>query len=137
MIGTLVVKNLSAKVLFDPGATHSFIYVDLAAKMRKSKKELMKTLLVSTPLGKVLTADKILEKCEIKIGGVNTKNDLVILDLDDFDVILGMDWFSKYHTCIDWFCKIVTFQPEEKVNYVFQGEWIITSPSFVSSIEDT
>ena len=67
------------------------------------------------------------------IGEVLTENDLVILDLDDFDVILGMDWLSKYHACVDCFHKIVTFQPKRGVNCVFQGEWIITPPSFVSS----
>ena len=57
----------------------------------------------------------------------------MILDLDDFDVILGMDWLSKYHAFVDCFHKIVTFQLERGVNYVFQGEWIITPPSFLSS----
>ena len=67
LIGTLVVENLSARVFFDLRTTHSFISADLASKMRKPKKELTEMLLVSTPLGKVLPTDKMLEKCEIKI----------------------------------------------------------------------
>ena len=88
--GTLLVENLLARVLFDPGATHSFISVDLASKLQNLKKSLSEKLLVSTPLGKILSADNMIENCEVKIGDVITKADLVVLNLDDFDCILGM-----------------------------------------------
>ena len=65
---TLIVENLSIKVFFDPRATHSFISTDLVSKMGKLKKELAEMLLVSTPLGRILSANKTVEKCEIKIG---------------------------------------------------------------------
>ena len=37
--------------------------------------------------------------------------DLVILDISDYEVILGMDWLSKYHATIDCKKKIVMFRP--------------------------
>ena len=91
MTSTLVIENLIARVLFDPGATHSFIFVDLASKLGKPKKELTKVLLLSTLLGIVLPTDKMIENCEIRTRDVFTENDLVILDVNDFDIILGMD----------------------------------------------
>ena len=117
--GTLVVKNLLAKVLFNPRATHSFIFVDLASKIKKSKKELTKMLLVSTPLGKLLPTSEEINKCEIKIGENITKNDLVVLDLNEFDIILGMDWLSKGQACIDCLYKTITFKLKEDMECVF------------------
>ena len=35
--------------------------------------------------------------------------DLVLLDLHDFDLILGMDWLASYHASVDCFGKRVTF----------------------------
>ena len=40
--------------------------------------------------------------------GRETLVDLLVLDMIEFDVILGMDWLSSYHTVLDCFAKIVT-----------------------------
>ena len=43
--------------------------------------------------------------------------DLVVLDMFDYEVILGMDWLSKYYARIYCKKKIVIFRPpgeEEK-----------------------
>ena len=45
--------------------------------------------------------------------------DLVILDIHDFDVILGMGWLCKYHANIDCHKKIVLFQPPSEPNFKF------------------
>ena len=47
--------------------------------------------------------------------------DLVILDIHDFDVILGMDRLCKYHANIDCHKKIVLFQPQSEPNFNFIG----------------
>ena len=39
----------------------------------------------------------------------------------DCEVILGMDWLSKYHTSIDCMKMIVTFQPPEEEEFLFIG----------------
>ena len=91
----LMVESLPTKVLFDLGAINSFISIDLVLKIEKPKKELMKILLVSAPLGRILPASEGISECEIKIGKVTTKIDLVVLELKDFDIILRMDWLYK------------------------------------------
>ena len=128
---TLMVINILARVFFDPRAIHSSIFVDLASKIKKFKKELTKTLLVSTPLGRLLPTSEGINKCKIKIKENTIENDLVILNLNDSDIILGIDWLSKYHACLDYFLKIVTFRPKENIECMFQGEWMVVSPSFI------
>ena len=68
VIGMLVVEILLAWALFDLRATHSFISTHLASRIKKSKKALTKTLLVSTPLGKLLPVSEEINRCEIKVG---------------------------------------------------------------------
>ena len=53
--------------------------------------------------------NKILRDCSVMIGYREITFDLVFFDLEDFDVILGMDWLASYHASIDCFRKRVTF----------------------------
>ena len=36
-----------------------------------------------------------------------------MLVMQDFDVILGMDWLAKYRSCMDCFNKTITFKVDE------------------------
>ena len=47
--------------------------------------------------------------------------DLVMLEIQEYEVILGMDWLSKYNTTIDCGTKRVIFQPSEDDQFVFIG----------------
>ena len=48
--------------------------------------------------------------------------DLVLLDLQDFDVILGMDWLASYHASIDCFGKRVIFSIPGQLEFNFVGK---------------
>ncbi|XP_062112898.1 uncharacterized protein LOC133824052 [Humulus lupulus] len=47
--------------------------------------------------------------------------DLIVLDLSDFDVILGMDFLSKYGASIDCKRKKVVFAPKGGDPFEFEG----------------
>ena len=47
--------------------------------------------------------------------------DLVVLDIEDFEVILGMDQLSKYRVAIDCNKKTLTFQPPGEKKFTFAG----------------
>ena len=48
-------------------------------------------LIVATPMGDYVVTSRILKNCPVMIGYREMPIDLVLLDLQDFDVILGMD----------------------------------------------
>ena len=48
--------------------------------------------------------------------------DLVLLDLQDFDIILGMDWFASYHASVDCFGKMVIFSIPGQPEFSFEGK---------------
>ncbi|RVW21979.1 hypothetical protein CK203_110260 [Vitis vinifera] len=50
--------------------------------------------------------------------------DLVLLDLQDFDVILGMDWLASYHASVDCFGKRVTFSILGQPDFSFEGKHV-------------
>ena len=47
--------------------------------------------------------------------------DLILLDIHDFDVILGMDWLSRHHAKVDCYRKEVRFYRPWETEVVFYG----------------
>jgi hypothetical protein len=57
--------------------------------------------------------------------------------MSEFDVILGMDWLSMYHACVDCFCKEVVFRPPGAIEFKLQGNQGISLPKLVSAMQAT
>ncbi|XP_070049059.1 uncharacterized protein [Nicotiana tomentosiformis] len=49
---------------------------------------------VSTPVGDFVIVDRIYQSCIITFCDYETRADLLLLDMTDFEVILGMDWHA-------------------------------------------
>jgi len=54
--------------------------------------------------------------------------------LHDFDIIIGMNWLSKYKALIDCYAKTVTFQTLEGERMIFEGERILKPITVVSVV---
>ena len=52
---------------------------------------LEKLMHVSSPLGTRVSVDLICQDCELEISRILLTVDLRVMDMSDFDVILGMD----------------------------------------------
>ena len=77
---------------------------------------------IATPLGKRAVRELYIPQCNVKIGEVSMPANLVVLSMNDFDVIFGMDWLVKYMACLDYFCKIITFKVDEpSASVLFEG----------------
>ena len=76
---------------------------------------------VSLPLRENLTAQFSLKVVPVKIAGRELPVDLIVLNMVDYDVILGMHWLSKYNATI--FCrrKNRMFQPYEEETFEYKG----------------
>ncbi|RVX00506.1 Transposon Ty3-G Gag-Pol polyprotein [Vitis vinifera] len=109
VIGTLRIHTLFARALIDPGSTHSFVSVSFAGLLGMPIDNMDFDLFVATPLGDSVVVNKTIRDCCVMIGYKEMTVDLVLLDLQDFDVILGMDWLATYHASVDCFGKSVTF----------------------------
>ena len=66
-------------------------------------------MLVSTPIGKSFLATKVVKNDSIVFGGRELHMDLILLQLHDFDIMLGMDWLATHHALVVCFAKRITF----------------------------
>ena len=124
VIGTLQIHTLFARALIDPGSTHSFDFVSFAGLLGMPIDNMDFDLFVATLLGDFVVFNKILRDCIVMIGYREMTVDLVLLDLHDFDVILGMNWLASYHASIDCFGKIVTFNIPSQSDFSFEGKHV-------------
>ena len=56
---------------------------------------------MSPPLGIRARIGMICHGCELEISGILLTVDLRVIDMSEFDVILGMDWLKTYRVVID------------------------------------
>ena len=83
---------------------------------------LKEPLYVSSPLGIRARIGMICRSCELKISGTLLTVDLRIMDVSEFDVILGMDWLTAYKVVIDCERRRVTAYTQDGTRMVFQGD---------------
>ena len=87
--------------MFDYGASHSFVAASCLKDLGLEVETLEELLYVNSPLGTRLSVDKIYQDCELEILGILLNVDLRVMDMLEFDVILGMDWLKAHRVIID------------------------------------
>ncbi|KAL0549645.1 hypothetical protein IC582_014132 [Cucumis melo] len=132
--GTLPVLGHYALVLFDSGSSHSFISSAFVLHARLEVEPLHHVLSVSTPSGKCMMSKERVKACQIEIAGHVIEVTLLVLDMLDFNVILGMDWLAANHASIDCSRKEVTFNPPSMASFKFKGGGSRSLPQVISAI---
>ncbi|CAA2961057.1 uncharacterized protein LOC111377914, partial [Olea europaea subsp. europaea] len=97
-------------VLLDSGATHSFVSTEYVRRRSRTPDIHEVSYSVTIPSGDVQLINLIVGACAILIENREFYVDLIVLDMKDYDIILGMDWLSRYEATIDCKRKSVTFQ---------------------------
>ena len=77
---------------------------------------------MSFPLGIRARIGMICCGYELEILGTLLIVDLRIMDMSEFDVILGMDWLTAYRVVIDCERRRVTAYKQDGTRVVFQGD---------------
>nr|XP_027120513.1 uncharacterized protein LOC113737483 [Coffea arabica] len=108
--GTLPIFHRLAKVLIDPGATHSFVKPSFMSGIDVQPVKLPFDLEVRTPMGnKNVITSLVYKNCEFWIGERKMLVDLISLDIKGYDVIIGMDFLGYHHAKLDCRAKVVEF----------------------------
>jgi hypothetical protein len=100
MTGTFLVLNYPAIILFDSGASHSFISTKFSAKCQLPFYHTNGGITISTLGGRVATY-QINKNVLIKFGSLIIKTNLLILGFESVDIILGTDWLTRNQEVID------------------------------------
>ena len=103
--------------MFDSDATHSFISPACASKLAGLVEPiyLNETLLISTPMRVSQLAEQVYKDWKVMIWDKCMTTNLILLNMYDLYVILGMDWLATNHVILDCHSKSVTFSLPEKV----------------------
>lgn len=99
--GTLSIYDIPVRVLFDTGASHSFISYDLMDKLNLKYVIISNPLCVSNPIGGPTNLDTVCLNVPISCRNHLFPFDLFVLGFMGFGVLLGMDWLSKFKAILD------------------------------------
>ena len=119
--GMFLLSRLWAKILFESGASHSFVAASSVDVLGLGVETLDEPLHVSSPIGTRVIIDKICRDCELEISGILLTVDLRVMDISDFDVILGMDWLTEHRVVIDCDSRRITGYTPDSIRVTFQG----------------
>ena len=67
-------------------------------------------MVITTLLGEKILRTLVFKGYEILMEGVILKANLIPWEMNDFDVILGMDWLSNHRASMDCFTKKIVFK---------------------------
>ncbi|XP_070054002.1 uncharacterized protein [Nicotiana tomentosiformis] len=130
--GILSVCSFDALALIDPGSTHSYVSSYFALRFSRQSELLNDPFLVATPVGESLLAEYVYRACQIRVEGRDTLADLIVLDIIDFDMLMGMDWLSSCYAIVDCHAKIVKFEIPNEPSFVLKGGQVPENCKFVS-----
>ena len=69
-----------------------------------------------------MRVDKICRDYELEILGILLSVDLWVMDMSEFDVIIGMDWLTTHRVVIDCDRRRVTAYTQDGSCVMFQGD---------------
>ena len=110
---------LCARILFDYGASHSFIAASCVRELGLEVETLEEPMHVSSPLGTRVSVDLIWRGCELEISGILLRLNLRVMDMTEFDVILGMDWLTTHRVVFDCEHRKVTIYTQDSTRVTF------------------
>jgi hypothetical protein len=116
-LGTFLVEYHSANVLFDIGATHSFVTASWVESHNIPVAPMYPPMRVSSIRGRT-QMDRFCPCARVQIRGIEFPVDLIVMGNHDaiIDVILGMNWLTKYQvslSCDKRTVKLVSLSGEE------------------------
>jgi hypothetical protein len=134
VIGMFLINDTSAVVLFDSGASHSFISSAYVGKHNLPLSLLKCQMIVSSTRGD-MPARQLCPKVNLKIRGVDFVTNVIVLELKSIDVILGMDWLSKHKVLIDYAKKSVKLTTPEGKEMEFFVEPVLIAKGVANHVK--
>ena len=131
----LVIGCSDVYALMDPGASHSFIAPRAVERLGLIVSGLECPLWVSGPKCDPSVAELVCQCSPVFVEGRCLSANLVVLDLTDFDVILGMDWLSTHGATLDCRDKVVRFRCQDGSEVVFRGDRRGTPRGLISALQ--
>ena len=123
-----LLSRLWAKILFDYGASYSFMAATSVDVLGLEVETLNESLYVNSPIETRVSINQICRNCELKISRILLTVDLRVMDISEFDVILRMDWLMTHRIIIDCDRRWVTTYTQDVIVLCFRGRSMMLYP---------
>ncbi|GJW93492.1 putative reverse transcriptase domain-containing protein [Tanacetum coccineum] len=97
---TFLLNNRYAIALFDSGADKSLVSTNFSTLINIEPVELDTCYEVELADGKVVSTNNVLIGYTLNLLNRSFPIDLMVIELGSFDIIIGMDWLSRYDAAI-------------------------------------
>ncbi|GJT25398.1 reverse transcriptase domain-containing protein [Tanacetum coccineum] len=132
--GMFLLNQHLARVLFDSGADKSFVSISLASKLNIPPITIDTFYNIEMADGNLVSTNTVIQGATLTLLKQPFKIDLMPIKLGSFDVIIGMDWLSKYHARIICDEKVVHI-PIDGETLIIRGDQSKTRLSLISCIK--
>ncbi|XP_074289223.1 uncharacterized protein LOC141614372 [Silene latifolia] len=117
--GNIFLNSTPVNVLFDTGASYSFVSHSLSKRLHLKPQNQELRLPIGLPTREIISCTTLFRDCVLTIEGNRFLADLIQFNLQDFDIVLGMDWFRKNHVMVDCHEKSVTIMRTDGEKILF------------------
>ncbi|GKC93305.1 putative reverse transcriptase domain-containing protein [Tanacetum coccineum] len=100
VIGTFLLNNRYAFVLFDSGSDRSFVKTRFSSLLDIKPIKIEDSYEVELADGRVVSTNTVLKGCTLSLVNHIVEIDLMPIKLGTFDVIIGIDWLVKHDAVI-------------------------------------
>nr|GEU61664.1 putative reverse transcriptase domain-containing protein [Tanacetum cinerariifolium] len=116
--GTFLLNNCYASMLFDSRVDRNFMSTTFSALLDVAPSTLDTSYVVELADGRITETNIVLRGCTLGLLGHPFNIDLMPVELGSFDIIIGMDWLTKYHALIVCDKKVVCIPYGDEVNII-------------------
>nr|GFA87884.1 putative reverse transcriptase domain-containing protein [Tanacetum cinerariifolium] len=132
--GMFLLNQHLVKVLFDSGADKIFVSICLAFMLNIPPITLDTTYDIKMANGNLVGTNTIMQGCTLTLLNQPFEIDLMPIKLGSFDVIIRMDWLSKYHAKIICDEKVVHIPIDGEI-LIIRGDQSKTRLNLISCIK--
>nr|GEV24294.1 putative reverse transcriptase domain-containing protein [Tanacetum cinerariifolium] len=121
VMGTFLLNNRYASILFDTGADRSFISTAFSSLIDIITTTLDHGYDVELADGRIIWVNMLIRGCTLNFLNHLFNIDLMPIEMGSFDVIIDMDWLVKHHALIVCDEKLVRVPFDDKI-LIFHGD---------------
>lgn len=118
---TLSLCSDDAFALIDIESTYSYVPPYFALCLDRDIAYLDIPIKVLTPVREYVRVDKVYHDCLISVQRVGTAIDLMILEMVEFDIIMGIYWWVSCHANLECYTKTMIIRVPERPRVTWRG----------------
>ena len=122
--------------MFDTGVTHCFL-AECGERRLGIKCSSCPSFIVGLPDGSRVQGSREVLRCPLVLGGREWPTDLIVMDMQHKDILLGMSWLQRYSVVIDLRTRKVTLRADDGSLHEVSGSDPMHNGVIVSAVSSS